>query len=63
MDQRYVFAIIAFLSIVIMLCVFAYLGINSEVTHALIGLLGMILGILTGVGIDRKVMKTPEKGY
>ncbi|GAH08769.1 unnamed protein product, partial [marine sediment metagenome] len=46
MDQRYVFAIIAFLSIVIMLCVFAYLGINGEVTHALIGLLGMILGIL-----------------
>lgn len=57
MDQRYIFAIIAFLSIVVMLCVFAYLGINSEITHALIGLLGMILGILTGVGIDRKIQQ------
>jgi len=37
-----------------MLCVFAYLGINGEVRFALIGLLGTIIGILTGVGIDIK---------
>ncbi len=53
MDQRYIFATIAFLAVVVMLCVFAYLGINSAVSHALIGLLGLILGVLTGVGIDR----------
>jgi len=54
MDQRYIFATIVIVSIIAGICILGYLGINGELTHALIGIIGLVLGILTGVNVQLK---------